>query len=250
MLKLCLTLSLLAILGSASLASASEVARSEVAPQEIQLASENLLFRDDFENGLTRWKILDPETWALEKVGKGQPNRASTSLAITHRRSKYQPPHRSPKHVALVKDLRVGDCQVEFRVLSSEDSGPHRDCCVFFGWQDPAHFYYVHLGAKPDAASGQIMIVDGAPRRPLTNNKRPVPWKDQHWHHVKLLRNTESGHIAIYFDDMQKPLMTATDKTFGVGQVGIGSFDDRCAFVGVVVQRNSSGQSTENHRPK
>ena len=34
------------------------------------------------------------------------------------------------------------------------------------------------------------------------------------------------GTIEIYFDDMKKPVMTASDKTFGAGRVGIGSFDD------------------------
>ena len=34
------------------------------------------------------------------------------------------------------------------------------------------------------------------------------------------------GKIEIYFDDMKAPIMTATDKTFTWGQVGIGSFDD------------------------
>jgi hypothetical protein len=34
----------------------------------------------------------------------------------------------------------------------------------------------------------------------------------------------------VYFDDMQKPAMTATDTTFVSGQVGVGSFDDTGNF--------------------
>ncbi|NBS34153.1 MAG: hypothetical protein EBS83_15435, partial [Planctomycetia bacterium] len=107
-------------------------------------------------------------------------------------------------------------------------------CCVFFNYRDAEHFYYVHLGARPDPNSGQIMIVDGAPRRPLTENTRPVPWDDD-WHVVKLERDAQSGRIAVYFDDMDRPLMEATDRTFTAGQVGIGSFDDMNNFANVKV---------------
>jgi hypothetical protein len=41
-----------------------------------------------------------------------------------------------------------------------------------------------------------------------------------------VVRTVADGGIAIYWDDMKTPIMTATDKTFTWGQVGIGSFDD------------------------
>ncbi len=34
------------------------------------------------------------------------------------------------------------------------------------------------------------------------------------------------GTIEVYFDDMKTPVMTATDKTFAWGRVGLGTFDD------------------------
>jgi hypothetical protein len=87
----------------------------------------------------------------------------------------------------------------------------------------------VHLGARPDPHSGQIMIVNGAPRKALTKNENPTPWDDG-WHDVKVVRDTKTGAIEIYFDDMDTPHMKATDKTFGKGRVGIGSFDDMDDF--------------------
>jgi hypothetical protein len=87
----------------------------------------------------------------------------------------------------------------------------------------------VHLGARPDPHSGQIMIVNDAPRKALTENKKPTPWDDG-WHDVKVVRDTEKGTIEIYFDDMDAPHMQATDRTFGKGRVGIGSFDDMNDF--------------------
>lgn len=175
-------------------------------------------YADNFDEGLARWDVLDPGTWQANADG---------TVEITARQSDYAPPHRSPKHVALAKGLTFGSGAIEFRVKSTKDTGNHRDCCVFFGWQDPAHFYYAHLGARPDPHSGQIMIVDGAARKAMTTNEKRVPWDDQ-WHTVRLERDTETGRISVFFDG--ELLMEAFDKTFGEGRVGIGSFDDLNAF--------------------
>ena len=52
-----------------------------------------------------------------------------------------------------------------------------------------------------------------------------VNWGDD-WHQVKIVRTVADGAIAVYFDDMNTPIMTAVDRTFAWGRVGIGSFDD------------------------
>jgi len=182
-----------------------------------------LVFSEDFEDGRQRWETTDEASWThRERDG-------NHVFGINRRKSDYAPPYRSPRHIALIEDLELADCIITFRVRSTKDTGNHRDCCVFFNYQDPAHFYYVHLGAKPDPASGQIMIVDDAPRTPLTKNEQGTPWDDA-WHRVKLVRDAESGRIAVYFDDWETPLMTATDKTFGKGRLGLGSFDDMNDF--------------------
>ncbi len=113
---------------------------------------------------------------------------------------------------------------------STKDTGGHRDCCVFFNWQDAEHFYYCHLGANPDPHSGQIMIVKDAPRKAMTDNKNKTPWKSDTWHNVKVVRDTAKGTIDVYFDDMVKPHMSVIDKTYGKGRIGIGSFDDMNDF--------------------
>lgn len=187
---------------------------AEQAPEGMRL-----VFEEDFEQGADRWETTDDTNWELHDRDGGK------AFGIIRRRSDYKPKHRSPLTIALIKDLEVSDFVMKLEVKSILDTGGHRDCCIFFNHQDPEHFYYVHLGAKPDPHSGQIMIVDGAPRRALTDNKKPVPWDDQ-WHDVKVVRDTESGIIEIYFDDMETPHMKCVDKTFGKGRVGIGSFDD------------------------
>lgn len=182
-----------------------------------------LVFSEDFEQGADRWETTDATAWELRDTDSGK------VFGLNRRISKYQPKVRSPHNIALIKDVEVADFVLTLRVKSTLDTGGHRDCCIFFNYQNPTQFYYVHLGARPDPNSGQIMIVNEAPRTPLTDNKRPTPWDDQ-WHDVKVVRNAGAGTIEIYFDDMAQPLMTANDKTFGKGRVGIGSFDDMDDF--------------------
>ena len=201
-------------LGQESKADKSQVGKSQVG---------KLIFEEDFQKGRSRWDTTDDDSWeVLQKDG-------NSTFGLNKRISKYQPKVRSPHNIALIKELTAGDFQITFRVRSTHDTGNHRDCCVFFGYQDAEHFYYVHLGAKPDPASGQIMIVNGEPRRALTENKNTIPWDDQ-WHRVKVVRRISSGSIEVYFDDFDRPIMQANDKTFGAGRMGIGSFDDQNEF--------------------
>jgi len=193
----------------------------------IQLDGMELPFvrHENFESGRDHWTTTDDAAWTLRAAD----SRSGQLFGLNRRRSDYQPKHRSPHNIALWKHDKVNDFVLTFDVRSTKDTGNHRDCCVFFGYQSPTQFYYAHLGAKPDPASGQVMIVNNAARSPLSENENPVGW-DDNWHKVKVTRNGTTGEIKVYFDNMQEPLMTATDKTFGQGQIGIGSFDDMNDF--------------------
>lgn len=182
-----------------------------------------LSFEEGFENGMKQWRFTEESNWSIQEID------GNHVLTINKRESSYKPKHRSPFHIALVKDRRYGDFELTFKVQSPEDTGAHRDCAVFWGYQDPEHFYYVHLGKKPDAVSGQIMIVNDAPRVKISENKNPIPWTDD-WHTVKVRRVGATGEVFVYFDDMSTPVMSVVDKTFGAGLIGIGSFDDRDYF--------------------
>jgi hypothetical protein len=180
-----------------------------------------LVYADDFEDGAENWKPTDPEAWRVREVD-------GDKVYNQFKRSQYNPPHRSPHNISLLKDVVVSDFIITVKVQSTnKGAGAHRDMCLFFNYQDPANFYYVHLGKRPDPHSSQIMRVDDAPRVMITENESPgVPWDDE-WHDVKIVRRTGDGTIEIYFDDMKKPMMVAKDKTFTWGQVGLGSFDDK-----------------------
>jgi hypothetical protein len=191
-----------------------------------------LVFADDFEHGVKDWEPTDPDAWKVVAV-------EGDEVYNQFKMSDYQPPHRSPHNISLIKGVNVGDFVFKAKVLSTNpNAGAHRDMCIFFNYQDPAHFYYVHLGARPDPHSSQIMIVNDAPRKMITENESPgIPWTDD-WHEVMIVRKVEEGTIEIYFDDMEKPKMVAHDKTFPWGRIGIGSFDDHGYWNDVKVYGN------------
>ena len=178
-----------------------------------------LLLETAFDKGADDWQPTDPKAW---KVLDLDGNKVYNQFQL----SKYTPPTRSPHNVSLVKDILVSDFVLTCRVQSTSKAGNHRDMCLFFNYQDPRHFYYVHLGKVADPNSCQIMIVNDAPRKPITKKTaKGTPWDDK-WHEVKIVRKVDSGMIEVYFDDMKAPMLTAEDKTFTWGQVGVGSFDD------------------------
>jgi hypothetical protein len=209
-----------------------------------------LVFSEDFEQGCSRWETTDENAWSLHKAKwsdqqsetatedpANEAEKTNQVFGLNRRISEYQPKVRSPHNIALIKDIELEDFVLIFRVRSTKDTGNHRDCCAFFGHQDTEHYYYVHLGAKPDPHSGQIMIVNGEPRRAITENTKLVPWDDK-WHTVKIVRESKAGVIEVYFDDMETPHMRAVDKSFGKGRIGIGSFDDMNDFDNVVLYGN------------
>lgn len=186
------------------------------------LAEEKLpvVHQEDFENGTEDWQPTDDSKW---KVTDEKGNHVYHLLG----KSDYKPPHRSPHSISLLKNVLVSDFVLTAKVKTLQTSRAHRDMCLFFGYQDPAHFYYVHLGEKTDPHANQIFIVNDAPRIKISEQTNEgTPWKDDTWHTVKIVRNVEDGLIEIYFDDMDKPQMVAHDKKFTWGQIGLGSFDD------------------------
>ena len=191
-----------------------------------------LLVEEDFSGDLSRWHLSDPvggdSTW---KIISDAEQAVGNPVLRSQGGSKFEPPHRSPWNIALLKDPVVGNFELSVRVQNTNyEAGDHRDLCVFWGYQDPAHFYYVHLGAKPDPHSCQIFIVNAADRNMISEIKSPgTPW-DRGWHDVKVVRDCASGAIKVFFDNMNDPVMTATDQQFTWGRVGIGTFDDNGNF--------------------
>jgi len=169
------------------------------------------------------WQFVD-DGWKQKKVEGGE------VLSLHKKKSSYKPTVRSPTHIALLKEKKFKDFRLDVRIYSTHKDYGHRDVCLFFGYNSPTEYYYVHLGKVMDDRCNQIFVVNNADRSKIsTMTSTGTNW-DGNWHDVRIERDTISGEIRVYFDDMWNPVMTANDKSFVEGQIGLGSFDDTAEF--------------------
>jgi hypothetical protein len=170
--------------------------------------------------GLDDYVFSEASAWRIGEVAGD----ACLELGAT---SRYAPPHASPKSIAVLAAPAVGSFVLEADLMQTGREYAHRDLCVFFGLRDAAHYYYAHIATQADDVSHQVHIVDGAARRPITAERSDgVDWGRDRWHRVRVERDIDSGIVQVYFDNLEKPVLTARDVTFGAGFVGFGSFDD------------------------
>lgn len=201
-------------------------------------ADYQLLYQQDFENpqALHDFVMTDPAAWKIGRHEKG----AALELA---RQSKYQPPVRSPLNIALIADKLFGDFILEADLMQTGREYGHRDMCLFFGLQDPAHFYYTHLATKADDHAHNIFIVDDLPRTKIASQTTEgVDWGLNVWHKVRLER--KASRITVCFDDFAKPIMLAENAAFKNGAIGFGSFDD----TGMIDNIRIWGPSCQNRK--
>lgn len=166
------------------------------------------------------WDYSDDDAWEwCKEAGTGTP------LLVLEKRADYQPPHRSPHSLALAQGIELQDFDLEVEAKSTKEYYGHLDLCLIFGYRDPAHYLYAHLAAKADPNAHHVMLVDGAPRRPVTTERTEgVDWGDT-WHSLKLTRRGE--HVEVFFDGER--VITAK-APLGKGRIGVGSFDDTGEF--------------------
>ena len=191
--------------------------------KKISTANFKEVFSADFESGIEDWELID-DGWKHQFSGN------SKVLSLFKKKSNYSPTHRSPTHIALIKGNEVTDFQLDLRIQSTHEDYDHRDVCLFFGYQSPSEYYYVHLGKKMDPNSNQIFIVNNKDRAKISLTTNEGTNWDKRWHSVRVQRDATTGDIHVFFDDMNKPAMTAKDNTFTQGRIGVGSFDDTANF--------------------
>jgi hypothetical protein len=177
----------------------------------------------------------DPAVW---KHGKDKGGEGFLELAYDRKtyKSTYNPKHRSPIHIALIAGKTFTDFTLDCELQSTTEPYGHQDMCLFFGFESPEKYYYVHIAKAADMNAHNVFIVNGAPRKNIAKETtKGIEWKKDTWHKVRIARDTEKGTIAVYFDDLTKPIMTAEDKTFGAGHIGFGSFDDTGRVRNIVI---------------
>ena len=174
--------------------------------------------------------VSDPAVW---KHVAGDDKKGFLQLQYDRKayKSTYTPKHRSPVHIAILKQYPMTDFVLDVELMSTTEQYGHQDLCLFFGFQSPEKYYYVHLAPAPDANAHNVFVVNDAPRKNLLEpQKKGVEWKKDTWHTVRVVRQATTGKTEVYFDDMTKPVLKAEDKTFQTGFVGFGSFDDTGRF--------------------
>ncbi len=204
------------------------------------------LYKQDFARpeSASQFVFSDPAVW---KYGTTKDGGGFLELAYDRKgyKSTYKPKNRSPIHMALIADRAFGDFVLDCELQSTTEVYGHQDMCLFFGVTDSQKFYYVHIAKAADMNAHNIFIVNDAPRKNFASETtKGVEWKPGEWHKVRLVRDTAAGTIAVYFDDMTKPIMKAEDKTFLTGHIGFGSFDD----TGRIRNIRISGPKAENRK--
>lgn len=141
---------------------------------------------------------------------------------------------RAPAAWSVLRNFPVSSFSFTGRLKSHTDPEVLvRDLLVIFHYQDPTHLYYVHFSASSDEVHNIIGLVNGADRVKI--NREPVGESvfrltDSAWHEFKVTFDARTGGIEAYLDDMETPILTASDSTLPNGLVGIGSFDDTGSF--------------------
>jgi hypothetical protein len=186
-----------------------------------------LLSSSDFEDGKAAgWRPHPTGNWQVIKLGDSM----VYALTAPGEMGKV----RAPTSWSLLAGHDVTSFVFTGRLKCDADpANDKRDLCVFFHFQDPTHFYYVHFSASSDDVHNIIGLVNGADRVKI--NEEPAGQSifrltDKEWHLFKVVCDAPTGRIQAYLDDLNEPILTAVDKTLTHGLVGIGSFDDTGFF--------------------
>jgi hypothetical protein len=182
-----------------------------------------LLYTQSFDekSAFNEFRFSDVSAWGLNKEKRGY------SLQTTGE-STYKPPVRSPQNLAILHNKVFGDFILEVELSQSGRVYNHQDMVIVFGMRDSSHFYYVHLAPAPDEHAHNIFVVNGSPREKIMPvQEKGIDWSSKKWHKVRIERNIVNEEINVYFDDMSKPVFSTKDRTFIMGKIGFGSFDDQ-----------------------
>lgn len=194
--------------------------------------------------GPNDWTLSPAECWDFVESNIIHP----AHMAITKVGPPRNKPVRRPYTTAVIRPeaMRPGDNTISLQVQSREpENKKGRDAVVILGYVDDTHYTYVHLSNDADGrAHNVIMKVDGDERRVIQAPAKPEPrLTGKGWHRVRVTFDTQ-GRIEVYMDDMNEPLMTATDPGVIDKPMGVGSFNDKAAFADVVLSasRDAAGR--------
>ena len=183
-----------------------------------------ILVTENFEDkDIDKLMMFPPENWEFKQEEQSQ-------VLSLREPGPEREDIRGPQAYALLKDYDVTDFVFTGKMKCYEDTlTSARDMVVVFHYIDQTHFYYVHFSKSSGRVHNIMGLVNGKDRVKI--NHEPIGETiprlvDYEFHDFKVSYNSKSGDIKAYLDEMNTPIITATDTTLSHGLVGVGSFDD------------------------
>jgi hypothetical protein len=171
------------------------------------------------------WAPVTPSKWRFE----------GNQVILAEAGAERPGPRRPYEYAVLTKGPELGTERIDADVrIDTPTDVTDRDVIIVFGYRSDTQFYYVHLSQDDSIyPHNGIFLVNNADRLRIEDQWDPVRSRgaapsitDTKWHHVTVIRHTDTGEIAVYLDHSKDPRMTAVDKTLTSGRVGFGSFDN------------------------
>ncbi len=178
-----------------------------------------------------RWDVVNPSDWKIESQDD------SPVLELLTPRGPL-PGARRPIQFALAQTQDLNRVKVEL------DMRPRAlSLIIVFAYRDEAHFDYAHLStdtATKESHHNGIFHVFGGERVRISSvaGRAAFP-QTNHWYHVVLDYDGETGTVNVSVDGVQIPALHAVDLSLSGGRVGLGSFDEVGDFKNVKISQPS-----------
>lgn len=155
------------------------------------------------------------------------------AATMTERGEAPTGPRRPFEYAVVTSGPELGRLDYRARVRIDEPvTRNDRDVVLVFNYSSPTRFSYAHLSQDNTIyPHNGIFVVDDADRLRVDDQwdgtvGAPPAIDDTDWHDVRLTFDPATDRVAVYVDDLRRPLMTGTDSTFDGGRIGFGSFDN------------------------
>lgn len=182
-----------------------------------------------------KWQFEDPAAWEWQGSG------GATALVLK-KPSQFKPKVRRPFNLAWFRGVELESFTLNCKARLDVFEQGNNDVCIAFAGRGESEFYYAHLGETADGVHLHLHMVNNADRKAITTHRaKTVPWKQEQWHRIKLVRDASSGSIKLWFED--ELVLEASDTTFAKGRIGLGSFDDLGSFRNVVINSPAAAPS-------
>lgn len=191
------------------------------APDRPSCAPDDVTVND--VNAGTNWQPLTPSLWEFP----------GDQIILKTAGTQPEGPRRPFEYATLQAGPEVGSLRYDVEVrLDEATSASNRDIVLIWNYQSPTKFYYAHISQDNTIyPHNGIFVVDGQDRLRIDDQWNgtvgaPKSIDDKEWHDVRLDYCADTGEVAVYIDNAEIPLMTATNTAFVGGRVGFGSFDN------------------------